>query len=150
MIVFADTSALGSVYLGDDADGSWIAEVIFDGHDPVVVCELADVELASLLARARRDGRIDVAGVAERLDAYGCHTADDGPIGVVPVARETLARARSIVLQAPVRTLDAIHLAAAQILADASDDIVVLLTRDARQASAAADLGVMLYEATEG
>ncbi len=150
MIVFADTSAVGSAYLGDDADGSWIAEVVFGGRDPVVVCELTDVELASLLARARRDGRIDEPGVAERLDAYADHTADNGPIGVVPIATETLARARSIVLHAPVRTLDAIHLAAAQLLANASDDVVVLLTRDARQASAAEDLGFPLYEAPLG
>lgn len=150
MIVFADTTAVASAYLDDEADGSWIAEVLFDGRDPVVVCELTDVAFASLLARARRDGRLDERGVAERLDAYADHTADDGPIGVVPVSTETLARARSIVLHARVRTLDAIHLASAQLLATASDDIVVLLTRDARQASAAVDLGFTLYDAPVG
>ncbi len=93
MIVFADTSALGSVYLGDEEDGSWIEWVIFDGPDPVVVCELADVEFASLLARARREDRIDEAGVAERLEMYADHTADDGPIGVVPLTGDTLVRA---------------------------------------------------------
>ena len=149
MIVFADTSALGSLYLGDEVDGSWIAAVVLDGHDPVAICEVADVELANLLVRARRDGRIDASGVAERLDAYRHHTADDGPIGVVPVTKDTLVRARSIVSQAPVRTLDAIHLAAAQILAETSDDVVVLLTRDSRQAIAAADVGFTLYEAPE-
>ncbi|MDA8071801.1 MAG: type II toxin-antitoxin system VapC family toxin [Actinomycetota bacterium] len=147
MIVFADTSALGSAYLGDEADGSWIADTIFEGQDPVVVCELVDVELASLLARAQRDGRIDAAGVSERLDAYADHTADDGPIGVVPLAKDTLAQARAFVLQTPVRTLDAIHLAAARLLADATADTVVLLTRDVRQASAATSLGFRLHEA---
>ena len=74
MIVFADTSALGSVYLGDEEDGSWIEWVIFDGPDPVVVCELADVEFASLLARARREDRIDEAGVAGAArDVCGPH-----------------------------------------------------------------------------
>jgi predicted nucleic acid-binding protein len=145
LIVFADTSALGSAYLGDEADSEWIGEVIFEGPDPVVVCEMADVELASLLRRAHRDGRIDEAGAYERLDAYTDHTADDGPVGVVPLVGETLARAKSFVLQASVRTLDAVHLAAAQLLADSSDDNVVLLTRDSRQAEAAAALGFTLY-----
>ncbi|MHB8319082.1 MAG: type II toxin-antitoxin system VapC family toxin [Acidimicrobiales bacterium] len=146
MIVFADTSAIGSAYLGDEADGRWITEVIFNGKDPVVVCDLTDVEFASLLARARRDGRIDKHGVDERLNAYADHTADDGPIGVVPVSTEIIARARSIVLHAAVRTLDAIHLAAAQLLAETNDEPVGLLTRDARQASAALDLRITLYE----
>ena len=43
MIVFADTSAIGSAYLGDESDGRWISDVIFDGPDPVVISELADV-----------------------------------------------------------------------------------------------------------
>lgn len=145
MIVFADTSALGSAYLGDEEDGPWIGDVMFEGPDPVVVCELADVELASLLARARADGRIDENGVTERLDAYNDHTADDGPIGVVPLTVDTLARAQQFVLRAAVRTLDALHLAAAQLLADASDDDVAVLTRDRRQARAAEDLGFALY-----
>ncbi|MHB8293132.1 MAG: type II toxin-antitoxin system VapC family toxin [Acidimicrobiales bacterium] len=142
----ADTSALGSAYLGDEADGSWVADVIFDGEDPVVVCELADVELARLLARAERDGRIDSAGVSERLDAYAGHTADDGPIGVVPLAEGTLAQARAFVLGTPIRTSDAIHLAAARLLAEPSGDTVVLLTLDVRQARAAVDLGFTLYD----
>ncbi len=145
MIVFVDTSALGSAYLGDEEDGPWIGDAIFNGPDPVVICELADVEFASLLARAKDSGRIDEDGVAERLDAYSDHTADDGPIGVVSLTHDTLIRARQFVLQTAVRTLDALHLAAAQLLADTSDDDVVVLTCDSRQARAAEDLGFMLY-----
>ena len=37
MIVFADTSAIGSAYLGDESDGRWISDVIFEGPDPVVI-----------------------------------------------------------------------------------------------------------------
>lgn len=145
MIIFVDTSALGSAYLGDEEDAPWIGDVIFDGPDPVVVCELADVELASLLARAKADGRIDEGGVTERLDAYKDHTADDGPIGVTPLTADTVARAQHFVLRAAVRTLDALHLAAAQLLADAGDDDVAVLTRDHRQARAAEELGFTLY-----
>ena len=150
MIVFVDTSALGSAYLGDEDSAMWIGEVIFDGPDPVVVCELADVELASLLVRARGDHRIDEDGVTERLEAFDDHTADDGPIGVVPLTHETVVRARQLVLHGTLRTLDALHLAAAQILADASDDDVTILTRDHQQARAAEILGFSLYPAPTG
>lgn len=145
MIVFADTSALGAAYLGDEADSEWIGGVVFEGPDPVVVCEIADVELASLLMRAERDGRLNEVEGAERLDAYQDHTADDGPIGVAPLVRETLTRAQLFVRRTSVRTLDAIHLAAAQLLADSSDDDVVLLTLDTRQVAAAIDLGFTIY-----
>ena len=148
MILFIDTSALGSAYLGDEIDAEWIGNVLFEGSDPIVICELADIEFASLLARAKSDGCIDEAGMTERLDAYNDHTADDGPIGVVPLTHATLVRARELVLRTSVRTLDALHLAAAELLADASDDTVMILTNDVRQATAAEALGFTLYART--
>jgi len=148
LILFIDTSALGSAYLGAEIDAEWIDNVLFEGSDPVVICELADVEFASLLARAKSDGRIDEAGLTERLDAYDDHTADDGPIGVVPLTHATLVRARELVLRTSVRTVDALHLAAAGLLADASDDTVMILTNDARRATAAEALGFALYART--
>ena len=45
MIIFADTSALGSVYLDDELDSPWIREVLFDRDDEFVVSALADVEV---------------------------------------------------------------------------------------------------------
>ena len=113
-----------------------------------MICSLADAEFASLLTRAKSDGRIDEAGMTERLDAYDDHTADDGPIGVVPLTHATLVRARELVLRTSVRTLDALHLAAAELLADASDDTVMILTNDVRQATAAEALGFTLYSPT--
>jgi len=145
MIIFVDTSALGSAYLGDESDGRWVSDVIFDGPDPVVISELADVEFASLLVRAQSDGRIDANEMDECLAAYKQHTADDGPIGVVPLAHDSFSRAQQFVFQVSIRTLDALHLATAQLLADVSDDDVVILTLDHRQAAAAKALGLTLY-----
>jgi len=150
VILYVDTSALGSAYLGDEADALWIGDLLFNGADPVVTCELAEVELASLLAHAQRDGRIDHPGVMDRLEAYGAHTADDGPLGIVPLTRQTLRQAQELVLHASVRTLDALHLAAARILAQSGDDDVVILTRDHRQAQAAAALGFALHPRSTG
>ena len=146
MIVFADTSAIGSSYLGDESDGQWIRDVIFDGPDPVVISELVDVEFASLLVRARSDGRIDASDMAECLAAYKEETADDGPIGVVPITHDSFSRAQQYVLQVSIRTLDALHLATAQLLAETNDDNVVVLTLDHRQAVAAKALGLTLYD----
>jgi len=150
VIVFADTSALGSAYLDDEEDGPWIRRILFAGADEVVVSELADVEFASLLDRARRAGRIDEDGVAERLSAYAGHSADGGPIGVLPLTRDTVATARRFVLEASVRTLDALHLASADVLFEASSDQVSILTRDVRQAAAARALGFTLYPDPSG
>jgi predicted nucleic acid-binding protein len=146
MIIFADTSAVGSAYLGDEAHGRWVSEVILDGPDPVVISELTDVEFASLLVRAKSDNRINASEMAECLAAYKEHTSDDGPIGVVPVTHDAFSRAQQFVLQVSIRTLDALHLAAAQLLADTNDDDVVVLTLDHRQAAAAQALGLTLYE----
>ncbi len=146
MIVFVDTSALGSAYLGDESDGRRVGDVIFDGPDPVVISELADVEFASLLVRARFDGRIDANEMDECLAAYKQHTADDGPIGVVPLTHDAFSRAQQFVLQVSIRTLDALHLATAQLLSEVSDDDVAVLTLDHRQAAAAKMLGLTLYD----
>ncbi|HQU00797.1 MAG TPA: type II toxin-antitoxin system VapC family toxin [Acidimicrobiales bacterium] len=146
MIIFADTSAVGSAYLGDEADGRWISDVIFDGPDPVVISVLADVEFASLLVRAKSDGRIDEREMATCLAMYREHTADDGPIGVVPITPDSFSRAQQLVLQVSIRTLDALHLASAQLFADSNDDNVVILTLDHRQAVAAQALGLSLYD----
>ena len=146
MIIFADTSAIGSAYLGDEDHGRWISDVILHGPDPVVISELADVEFASLLVRAKSDGRINASEMAGCLAAYKEHTADDGPIGVAPITHDSLSRAQQFVIQVSIRTLDALHLASAQLLADTNDDNVVVLTLDRRQAVAAQALGLALYD----
>ena len=146
MIIFADTSAIGGTYLGDEADGGWISKIIFNGPDPVVVNELANVEFASLLVRAKSDGRLDSTDMEDCLISYRQHTANDGPIGVVPITGETFVRAQQFVLQVSVRSLDAIHLASAQLLAETSNENVVILTLDLRQAVAAEALGLTLLK----
>ena len=145
MILYVDTSALGGAYLGDEADGAWMSELLFGSPDPVITCELTDVEFASVLARARRDGRIDEAALADRREAYEADTADDGPIGVAPLTRDAFRTAQAFVSQTSIRTLDALHLAAARVLAEGGDGDVAIVTRDSRQGAAAAALGFTLH-----
>jgi hypothetical protein len=59
---------------------------------------------------------------------------------------EVLAATDQFVLQVSIRTVDALHLATAQLLADTNDDNVVVLTLDHRQTVAAQELGLTLYD----
>ncbi len=146
MIIFADTSALGSMYLDDEEDGAWIRQVIFDGDHQVVISQLADVEFVSLLERAKQRGRIDDDGLAERLAAFEDDTDDEGTLAVVPLTRDTFLTARHFVLAAAVRTLDALQLACADAVFNSSSEPVSILTRDLRQAEAATALGFTLFQ----
>ncbi|HUZ77564.1 MAG TPA: type II toxin-antitoxin system VapC family toxin [Chloroflexota bacterium] len=148
MIVYADTSALGSVYLRDEADAPWLRDLLDNFNSVgtlIVTSELTDVELASLVARAARSHRIDGPTAEDCLRAYAADTANSGPIGVLLLDRETLARAAHYVVRTATRSLDAIHLAAAAHCAEQFGDDVQVLTRDVRQAAAAAALGIPLH-----
>lgn len=146
MIIYIDTSALGRIYLGDQSDSAALADVLYDGSDPVVTSELTDVEIASTIARAQRNGAIDAADADNLLARYTADTSDSGPLGVIPLGSATMALAREYVHVTPVRTLDAIHLAACTRVADMTADTVLLLSRDNRQNDAARALGLGIFE----
>lgn len=146
MIIYIDTSALGRVYLGDQSDSTELSRVVYAGDNPVITSELTDVEIASVLARAGRDGVIDSVTADELLDRYAADTSDTGPVGVVAVDSHTIALAQRYVLRAPLRTLDAIHLAACARFGESTPDEVRLLSRDNRQNEAANVLGIVLVE----
>lgn len=145
MIIYVDTSALARAYLGDEDDGAELAELIFEGADPVVTSQLSDVEIASAFARAARE-RVVSASVAERLlRGYTADTSNSGPIGIVALDAETISLAQSYVRRVSVRSLDALHLATAAHFAQKGTEDVRLLSRDARQlqAASALDLAVL-------
>lgn len=146
MIIYIDTSALGRVYLGDQADSADLSRIVYEGDLPVVTSELTDVEIASALARASREGVIDSDTANDLLSQYAADTSDTGPLGVIALDRDTIARAQQYVLSAPVRTLDAIHLAACARFDECTPDQVRLLSRDHRQNQAAHALGIALAE----
>lgn len=142
MIIYIDTSALGRVYLGDQSDSAELSRIIYEGDSPMITSELTDVELASAFARAHREGVIDSDAADSLLAQYAADTADTGPIGVVGLDADTIALAQRYVLSTPVRTLDAIHLAACTGFANSTLDEVKFLSRDVRQNEAAMALGI--------
>jgi len=123
-MLFLDTSALVKRYV--DEDGT---ELVLErmGSDPEwVVSSVARTEAEITLCRLGFD-RDDGTGVRRRL-------ADDwGRCYVVPVDPDCLERAGEIGCRYDIRTLDAIHLAAA----DRLPRPLVVLTFDRRQADAA-------------
>ncbi len=146
MIVYVDTSALGRVYLGDQSDSADLSHIVYDGERPVITSELTDVEIASALARAGRDGVIDSNTADQLMARYAADTSDTGPVGIIPLHRGTIERAQQYVLSVPVRTLDAIHLAACAQFDESTPDEVQFLSRDNGQNQAAQALGIVLLE----
>jgi len=144
VIIYIDASALGRVYLGDQSDSAELTRVVYEGDSPVITSELTDVEIASALMRASRDGVIDAVTADELLDRYSADTSDTGALGVVALDSDTIARAQRYVRTAPLRTLDAIHLAACAQFGESTPDEVRLLSRDNRQNAAAHALGIAL------
>jgi predicted nucleic acid-binding protein len=142
---YADTSALLCCWLpGEDrTDGARLRELLLGGAEPVVTSELTRLEVASAVHAAARAGRLRrTDGVLRSADR---DWGPGGPVALLALrAADVLPAARQIVLDHPVRTLDAIHLAVATTTATelAAGDPVVFVTRDGRQADAARALGL--------
>ncbi|HEY3737117.1 MAG TPA: type II toxin-antitoxin system VapC family toxin [Jatrophihabitans sp.] len=143
MIVFADTSVIGRIYLDDQMDSAELRVIILDSDDPAVICRLTDVEFTHSVALAEHDKRLTPRQAKDLLDQYRDDTAEDGRVAVVEVTPMTFARAEDLARRFPtLRPLDAIQLAACAELIDAAEDEVALLTRDARQREVAKRLKI--------
>lgn len=138
-VLYADTSALATAYLHDEIEHPRYRALLLAGTNVVLTSALTRVEIASAVRPLVAHGRPRAArAVLERFDAH----CSGGPVTLLAFAADSvLLRAYDIVLAHRVRTLDAIHLAVAL---DASEDEpeVAFVTRDARQAAAAASLGL--------
>ena len=109
--VYFDTSALAKWYLNEARSGD--VENYLQSHAPVLISELTVVEFRCLLARRRRNGELDFALENRvfstfqediRLGHLECLAVPDGAF----LAAVNLI---SVVSEAPLRTLDALHLA---------------------------------------
>ena len=111
----------------------------------MVTSEITRVELASALDTAARSGRLRRPDwLLARADA---DCGPDGPIALLALDPGTvLPRARQLVLDHPVRTLDAIHLAVAATTAAelAAGEPLGFVTCNQRQAQTADALGLVL------
>lgn len=144
-LLYADTSALVRAYLPDEPDHTELRAMLLEGRDAVVTSELAHLEVASAVRAAARTGRI--RRWRDLLVQFDVDSGADGPILLLALRPEViLPTAHRLVLEHPLRTIDAVHLAVAieecpQLVKDGE---VAFLTRDADQAAAARRLGFTL------
>jgi predicted nucleic acid-binding protein len=109
---YVDTSVLGAYYCPEPLSAA--AETALRGLATPVISTLTEVEFASLIARKRRLRELTERQARAILDLFAEHVAE-GFYRRVPLGTEHFLRARELVatLSSALRTLDALHLAAA-------------------------------------
>jgi len=142
-LLYADTSALVSAYFADEPEHGKLRARLLEGDEAVVSSELTRLEFASAVSAAARTGRL--RKVRLFLDRFDADCGNDGPIALLRLDPDRVfPLAYRLLTEHDLRTLDALHLAVASTSATAlaGTDSVVLVTRDDRQAAAAAAMGL--------
>jgi predicted nucleic acid-binding protein len=142
-VLYADTSALVRAYFAGEPGHAELRARLLEGDEAVVTSELTRLEFASAVSAAARRGRL--RNVRVFLDRFDADCGSDGPIALVRLDPEgVFPLAYRLLTEHDLRTLDALHLAVASTSATAlaAGDSVVLVTRDDRQAAAAAAMGL--------
>jgi predicted nucleic acid-binding protein len=137
--LYCDASALAKVYLREP--DSKEVHTLVAGRRDVIVSELAITEVVSSVARRRREGTISAATAAQ-IRATILADLEVGSFLRSDLTAETHREAEKLLLasSAALRTLDALHLAAALLARAAS-----IVAYDRRLREGAASLGLALY-----
>lgn len=131
MTLYVDSSALLKRYV-DEADSD-LADELLASDDELVTARITTVEVRRNLARML-DGRA-------LADARQTFATDLEAFSIVELDEATCELAAGIAEQTGVRSLDAVHLGAAQRV---GRQAITLLTFDRRQAQAARTLGIVV------
>lgn len=138
---YFDTSALIKRYV--DEDGRREVLQLLRSHD-CVVSALLSVELRSALRRRVADGSLDEKRVPEILKRFA---VDREFWALVEITSEVLRTAEILVAHHPLRTLDAIHVASAQLFAARMRAFeLTFVSADTRQSAVAASIGLPTKE----
>lgn len=145
MTGFVDSSVLVRAYLRDEPGHEQAVTAVFATDRAIVVSELALLECVASFQHAVRTRRFS-AEVADRLcEVFDADTSGAGRIAVLRSDMGRIVnRARVIVRAERVRSLDALHLAVADLDGRrvAGTDDFVFVTADHVQAEAARSLGM--------
>ncbi|MBZ0131692.1 MAG: type II toxin-antitoxin system VapC family toxin [Rhodocyclaceae bacterium] len=141
MIAYIDTSALAKCYIRELRS----VEVLdwAERRKGATIAALALVEFRCMLARRRRAREIDSALERSALAQFDSHVRNnawrihEGAFGDYAEARDLIETLPDL----PLRTLDALHLAAARSVGAAE-----FATSDAMQAKAAGALGFTVFD----
>jgi predicted nucleic acid-binding protein len=136
---YFDTSALVKRYV-DEPGRREVLQLL--RRNGCVTSAVLPVELRSGLRRRVAEGSI----AAVRLPAILKHVADDRPYWtLVEVGTDVLAGAETLVAAYPIRTLDAIHVASAQLFAArVSVPGLTFVSADKRQTETAVAVGLVV------
>jgi predicted nucleic acid-binding protein len=136
---YFDTSALVKRYV-DEAGHREVIRLLRQ-HE-CVTSAVVSVELRSALRRRVSEGLLDARHASEILTRVA---GDRAFWLLVGVTRDVLTAADTLVSAQPLRTLDAIHIASAQLFAARiTARALVFVSADVRQTSAAAALGMTI------
>jgi len=136
LTLYADTSALARAYLPDEPEHRELRELLLAGEESVATSSLSRVEFSSTVRRARETGGLRLW--QQTLERFDLDCESGGPLTLVELeGGAVILRACEIVLEHPLRALDAIHLAVAL-----EERVDAFVTRDSRQAEAATALGL--------
>jgi predicted nucleic acid-binding protein len=135
-VVFADTSALIKRDV-PETGSPWVQAWFAPGQDTIlVISELTIVELSSALARRERDGSIPPAVATTFRNDVTFHI--EHVYLVVRLQSDIIAEASRLVSVHPIRTLDAIQLAAARESISLLGSTPTFISADQRLLAAAA------------
>lgn len=134
-MAYVDTSVLVAYYCPEALSRKAQREIGKSGVP--TVSPLTEVEFCSALGIKVRTGGLDVLSAHRVLSCFQSHCAD-GVYRIVPIENPAYALARRWItsFSAPLRTLDALHLAVAFMARQ------VLLTADRAMATSAKEFGV--------
>ena len=138
MIRYFDASALAKRYVAEPGSED-VGQLLADGIP--VTCRLSEVEIASALARRRREGAL-TAAARDRLLA-SMHR-DMASLYVVEVLPEVSALACRLLTRHQLRAGDALHLASALMLSGRSGITVQFVAYDRALNEAAVKEGFQL------
>lgn len=124
MIRYFDASALAKRYVAEP-ESKVVEHLLSDGI--AVTCRQSEAEIASALARRRREGVL-TAAVRDRLLAS--MQRDMASLYVVEVSPEVSAHACRLLMRHKLRAGDALHLASALVLLGRSDITVQFVAYD--------------------
>lgn len=135
---FVDTSALAKRYVVE-AGSEWMRQLTRSNKNSVIISDLTVVELFSAFSRLVREGRLTTLRVSRIQSITLLHTAQH--YTVISLDGALLTLARDLVTQYPLRTLDAIQLAAAKAALQVLNEPITFVTSDRNLKSIAATEG---------
>jgi len=138
-VYFFDTSAISKRYVVE-IGSQWVKRLIHQrAKHTIIISQLTTVEFVSVMARRERKGRLSAADRVRTQNLFLRHV-DNRYLGV-ELEKEVLRRARLLLVNHPLRSLDAIQLASALNIAHLIGTPITFVSADQRLLNAASAEG---------